>query len=149
MKSCQEKLNKLNKNFIIINKIRLIFFMFILILLGTLILEKNSIYWLIYILILSIFFIIIFVFYIPSYYKSFSYLLTEDYIIIFSGVIFYKKILLKISSITKINIYQTWFQKIFKVKSVIFFSPGQTTLISCLDKQSIDKIFLEFDNKFN
>lgn len=135
----------LDKSFLILNKIRLTFIVFILSLCGFIFIK--SLYCLIYICILSLFFIVMFVFYIPSYYNSFKYLITEEYIIIFSGVIFTKKILLKIDSITKIGLYQTWLQRILKIKSLILFSPGQTTLISCLNIESIDDFLKKIDRK--
>ena len=132
--------NQINKSFILINRIRLSIFFFFLFIIISLFFNILSFYWTIFISILSLFFIFIFAFYIPYYFEKFSYILKNDYIILKYGVFFHKEILLNISLITKINLYQYPLSKIFKVQSISFSSSGSNIYIPCLNKQAIDNI---------
>ncbi len=141
--------NKVDKKFIIINKIRLIFISLIFSILTSLFFDPFTKYWKLSIFILSISFLFIYLWYIPAIYKTIFYTLESTYIRISYGVIFPKNIFLKTSSISNVVCTQTLFQKIFNIKSVVFYTPGTTSWIVCINKKQLYEIIKYLENKQN
>lgn len=131
---------KVNKNFISVNKIRISIIYFFASILISLIFKTFSIYWIISIIAISLIFLYLYIFYFQIYYNSLKYTLTKDYIILYYGFIFSKKSLIKISSITKISITQSLLQRFFKIKTIYIFASGTSNHISSLTQKSIEEI---------
>ncbi len=132
---------RLNKKFVVINRIRLCIVYFLISVFISLFFDFLGLYWKLSVCALFFSFIIVY-FYIAQYYHSFSYVVLDHYVIINSGVVCSKRIVLNKSLITKISLYQGVLQKIFNAKSVLLLSPGIKTYFPCVNEKDL-KYLLE------
>lgn len=130
---------KISKNFIVINKIKLYILYFLSSVVTSLFFELFDSVWCVLTVLWTFMFIIIY-FYIPKYYNSFFYVISDNTITINYGVVFSKQSILKKHQITKTIVYQGIFQKLLRTKSVLISSPGTQIYLPCLDSQAVDNI---------
>lgn len=142
-------LKQIDKKFLIINKIRLTILALITSILISLSFKILSLYWLICIITLVVTFVTIYAWYIPNYYKSFYYILGDNYLIISYGIIFNKRIFLNLDLITKTTLSKTPLQKLFKINTLTLSCPGVKTFIVCLDKKSTLEILHNINYNVN
>lgn len=128
---------KISEYFLIVNKIRLTIILFLVILIISFIFKIFTIYWFMFVSLFSFIYIFIFSFYFQKYYDNFKYELNKDYIVIHRGVFYFKTVFIRLSCIKKVTFYQSFIQRIFKVKTVKISSMGFDTYILCLDEDAL------------
>ena len=132
---------KINQKFIIIIRIRLIIICIICSILISLFFDSFGDVWNIACALLVFIFVIIYNWYIPKKYESYSYIITSNDITLFSGILFSRKYFIKTNSIQYIITFQSIIQKIFKLKTIVFYTPGSKVYIRCIDYPALNHIF--------